>query len=292
MKKMSRLSVRTLFSLAQFSIFLLLTSSETVADLASDDYLSLGDEALSIELNEQAIGFYNQGIAALTEDKTLLTALSLHTNLATAFSSVGNNEEAVTHYQEAIAVFSREIDEIVDKEMKKYAVDITSHASIFLGMVFQDLGEAQRAVDAYIYAVDLDPYHWAAVANLGSVLHDDLRLHDEALEAYNKAFGILTQTDVEPTDPPVEPRFILSQLQYRIGLCLNHDFHRKCAVKDDHGTPVPCIEMAAHAFSLAVQYDSDNESAKHMLATVTADATMNRASNTYVKSLFDNYAHK
>jgi predicted TPR repeat methyltransferase len=50
--------------------------------------------------------------------------------------------------------------------------------------------------------------------------------------------------------------------------------------------------MAANAFSLAMQYDPDNESAKHMLATVTADATMKRASNVYVKSLFDDYAHK
>ncbi|MGK3741742.1 MAG: putative TPR repeat methyltransferase [Bacillariaceae sp.] len=50
--------------------------------------------------------------------------------------------------------------------------------------------------------------------------------------------------------------------------------------------------MANHAYSLAVQYDSDNESAKHMLATLTADATMKRASNKYVKDLFDYYAHK
>ena len=48
--------------------------------------------------------------------------------------------------------------------------------------------------------------------------------------------------------------------------------------------------MAKYAFDLAVKYDSANESAKHMLATLTADATMKRASNTYVKSLFDDYA--
>jgi predicted TPR repeat methyltransferase len=50
--------------------------------------------------------------------------------------------------------------------------------------------------------------------------------------------------------------------------------------------------MATHAFSLAVQYDPENESAKHMLASITADATMTRASNDYVKNLFDEYAQK
>jgi tetratricopeptide (TPR) repeat protein len=159
-------------------------------------------------------------------------------------------------------------------------------------MTLQDLGEAKKAVDAYGYAVVLDPYHWSSLANLGSVLHDDLRLHDEALEAYNKAYTILTQKEVEPTDAPAEPRFILSQLQYRIGLCLYHDLDRKCALDGDPETPVSCKEMATHAFSLAVQFDPENESAKHMLATITADATLKRASNTYVKNLFDDYAEK
>jgi len=48
--------------------------------------------------------------------------------------------------------------------------------------------------------------------------------------------------------------------------------------------------MAAHAFSQAVEYDGGNEYAKHMLASLTADATMKKASNEYVKNLFDDYA--
>jgi predicted TPR repeat methyltransferase len=177
-------------------------------------------------------------------------------------------------------------------------------------MVLQDENNPKQAVEAYGYAVVLDPLNWAALANLGSVLHDQLSNHDEAVQAYNKAYEILTERFDEATDPPGEPRFILSQLQYRIGLCLNHDVSRKCAVMtppssseadSDEGTntqensnhqEVSCKEMATHAFSLAVQYDPENESAKHMLATITADATMKRASNTYVKSLFDDYAQK
>jgi len=48
--------------------------------------------------------------------------------------------------------------------------------------------------------------------------------------------------------------------------------------------------MAAHAFSKAVEFDSNNLQAKHMLASITADATMKRADNSYVKDLFDQYA--
>ena len=46
-----------------------------------DDFLSMGDDALSQGLNDQAIDMYTKGIAALTEDDGLLTALSLETNL-------------------------------------------------------------------------------------------------------------------------------------------------------------------------------------------------------------------
>ena len=220
------------------------------------------------------------------------SALSLQTNLGTALSSLGLEEEAVESYRSAVLQYTEGIKEIVDDTFKKDATDIAAQASFFLGMAYQDLDQPWKAADAYAYANTLDPYHWASLANLGAVLHDDLRQHGDALLAYNKAFDVLTQTAVEPTDPPAEPRYILSQLQYRIGLAITHDPNRKCAMMDDPTKEVSCNEMAANAFSLAMQYDPSNESAKHMLATVTADATIKRASNVYVKSLFDDYAHK
>lgn len=261
-------------------------------ELTPEDYLSQGDDALSKGSYKEAIDHYKTGIEILTEDESLLTIISLETNLATALSSIGLSGDAIEHYQNAITIYTDDIDDIADKEIAQYAKEITAHSAFFLGMELQDDGQAEKAVEAYGYAVVLDPNHWSALANLGSVLHDNLRNHDDALAAYNKAYEILTREDLTPTDPPTEPRFILSQLQYRIGLCLNHDPNRKCALTDDPNKEVSCKEMATHAFSLAVQYDPENESAKHMLATVTADATMKRASNTYVKSLFDDYAQK
>lgn len=262
-------------------------------ELASDDYLSLADEALSTGSNEGAIDLYKKGISALRDADSVLTILSLETNLASALSAVGNNAESIEHYRVAILTYKHRISGIDDKQTAVYATEITSTASFYMGMVYQDIGEPQKAVDAYGYAFVLDSKHWASLANLGSVLQDQLKLYDDALEAYNKAYELLTQTGYVPTDPPAEPKLILSQLQYRIGLCLSHNLDRKCALSDDPDLkPVSCKEMATHAFALAVQYDDQNESAKHMLATITADATMKRASNTYVKNLFDDYAQK
>lgn len=257
-----------------------------------EDYLTHGDDALSKGSYAEAIQYYHKGIGVLEEDQSLLTVLSLKTNLATALSSLGRTSDAIGHYQEAIAIFNEEIEEIADKQVARHAKDIVSQSAFFLGMELQDGDQTEKAVEAYGHAVSLDANHWSALANLGSVLHDKLLNYDEALTAYNKAYEILTGEGSEPTDPPEEPRFILSQLQYRIGLCLSHSMDRKCALTDDPDKEVSCQEMAAHAFSLAVKYDPENESAKHMLATITADATMKRASNAYVKNLFDDYAQK
>jgi len=278
-------SITLILSLASLGLHLVYALDQAT------DFLDLGDSALSGEDNESAIRYYEKGIAALTDDESLLTILSLHTNLGTALSSAGNEKKAVDSYKTAIFKHDALIGEIVDRDMKKDANDLSAQAAFFLGMTYQELGEPQLAADAYALANTLDPYHWSSLANLGSVLHDNLRQPGDALIAYNKAFEILTQIDHEPTDAPHEPRYILSQLQYRIALAITYDHGRKCARDDDPTKEISCNELASHAFSLAVGYDSTNEAAKHMLASITADATVERASNTYVKALFDEYAH-
>ena len=274
----------------------------------ADAYLAQGDQALASDSNQQAIGFYQKGIQLVQEDEdndiSLLTILSLYTNLATALSAQGFDEPAAEAYQKALTAYKEIVPEIVDKTIQQEAASIAAQSAFFLGMVYQDLEQTRDAIDAYTYAHKLDPLHWASLANLGSLLHDKLSDHSGALLAYNQAFTILTEPNAqgeEPTDPPAEPRYILSQLQYRIGLCLNQDTSRACVVPKNHDDDddddsnknqkaVDCRQLAPHAFSMAVEYDSTNEPAKHMLATVTADATMKRASNTYITSLFDDYA--
>jgi len=269
-----------------------------------EDYLAAANDFLSNDETEQAISTYRQGLDEIgarttpdTENNSLVTLLSLYTNLATAYSSQGEEGSAVELYKKAILAYQTKLadpgsaDAITPSTQQEAAL-IVAQASFYLGIAYQDQDSAHDAVQAYVYAHRLDPLHWSAMANLGSVLHDQLANHEKALEAYNKAYNILINSDQEPTDAPSEPRFVLSQLQYRIGLCISHEAAqgRKCAVEHEQDSPKDCHELATHAFSLAVQYDPDNEAAKHMLATLTADATMERASNQYVKSLFDDYA--
>jgi predicted TPR repeat methyltransferase len=266
---------------------------------AIEDSLRHGDDALSSGDVVRAIDYYQQGLYFLTEREEIdhfsafSTMLSLHTNLATAHATNGDNESAIESYRNALSIYQKSSNKIAQISPILYdeSTLIAAQASFFLGMVFQDLDQPNFSAEAYSYASQLDPIHWASFANLGAVYHDNLRNHGEALSAYNRAYELLTDTSIEVTDPPSDSTSILSQLQYRIGLCISHDLTQQCMVQRVTGPePGRCEEMAAHAFSLAIAYDPDNESAKHMLATLTADATMHRASNVYVKGLFDSYA--
>lgn len=235
------------------------------AELEADTYLSQGDEALSRGFFDEAIAHYEAGVKIVSDDDSLETELSLYTNLGTALSSTGRDQEAARQYEKAMLVYKEKIDDIVESSHQLDAKAITSQAAFFLGMVYQDLDQPNDAVDAYQFATILDDLHWAAFANLGSVLHDSLSMHRQAVEAYNAAYALLAEKYAECTDPPENPRAVLSQLQYRIGLCITHDPNQRCAVTDSPDTEVSCNELAANAFSMALQFDETNESARHML---------------------------
>jgi len=259
--------------------------------MSPEEILELADETLSSNDPVGAIKIYEQGISIIDEEEfSILTGISLYTNAGTAYSTTGDELKAVGMYRNAILLFSNQIDDIVEESMKKSATDIAAQAAFFLGMTHEALEKYRKAADSYAFAASLDSYHWAALANLGAVLQDQLKAPAEALAVYNQAYEILTQTEVEPTDPPVDPKLVLSQLQHRIGLAINYSENQKCVMQDDPSKEVPCSELAASAFNTAIELDPSNEAAKHMLASVTADATFTKASNTYVTQLFEDYA--
>jgi predicted TPR repeat methyltransferase len=280
------------------------------------------------------------------DDDLLATMVSIYTNLGTAYSTIGQNDPAIQSYRNAIKLYQKYTQPLQQRRRRSKEKDpdhpsmndddndsnsnnqhyvsaslITAQASFYLGMVFQDIHQPQWAVEAYIYATQLDPQHWSAYSNLGAVYYDQLREYAPAWKAYHQAYTLLVTTDpssnnndvVTVTDPPIDATLILSQLQYRIGLCISQldttttttsttttpatTVPHQCVIPGDDPDRTStnrvgnCNELAAHAFSVAIEYDPNNEAAKHMLATLTADATMHRASNVYVKDLFDQYAH-
>lgn len=259
------------------------------------DFLGLGDEALSIDDYSNAIQYYEKGISHISpgkskSDEELVQKISIYTNYGSALSTVSKIREAIDAYQKAISIHDDEITN--EASSNEDATMIAAQAAFYLGMTYHDEEKLLLAANAYALANTYDPKHWSSMANMGAVLMEMTPPQiDDSLIAYNRAYNILTSTTEEPTDYPPEPRFILSQLQYRIGMTITHDPTRKCYIMgDEDKNEKSCKELAAHAFSLATEYDDKNEHAKHMLATITADATVKRASNEYVTDLFEQYA--
>lgn len=253
-------------------------------------YLSQGDEKLAANDVNSAIQYYKEAVQKIDKDDSILSILSLYTNLATSLSVSGNEIEAVKFYREAILYHSKHIEDYAEnEELQRDASNIASDAAFFLGLTHEELKNYRKAADSYAYAASLNEYSWSSFANLGAVLQDHLKENAEALTVYNKALDILTQKEVMPTDPPENLNLVLSQLHYRIGLAITFAEKQKC-VRQDSQEEVPCKEIAANSFQTALELDPSNEEAKHMLASVTADATFTRASNTYVTKLFEDYA--
>ena len=139
---------------------------------SAEDYLYLGSTALSEDNNSKAIDLYEKGIAALKDDgsESIITILSLETNLATAYSAIGGDvrEKIIEHYEKAISAYDQ-IDPIDDKEIIEDAKSIASQSYFFYGMVLQDMeGTQQKSLEMYAHAVVLDPNLWAAWGNLGA----------------------------------------------------------------------------------------------------------------------------
>ena len=136
---------------------------------SSDEYLALGNNALSKDANAKAVNLYEKGIAALQDTgESLITIISLETNLATAYSAMGGKDsDAMEHYEKAIKAYHSNHEEIENEKTAEDAKAIVSQTAFFYGMELQETN-AKRAVEMYGYAVKLDPNLWSAWANLGA----------------------------------------------------------------------------------------------------------------------------
>lgn len=322
--------------LALFHLILLSLYSFTNAALDISDYLLKGDRALTANRLEEALDQYTKGIALLPEQwttqddvqdeptdiptaKEMEQIMSLHTNYATALSLIeGSSLAVINAYRIACICYrkwKRSTDNPDDEAPKKVAVQ----SFFFLAMTYQDLASAggketqeeylQQAVKAYAAATKLDPLHWSSYANMGVVLADvgldaegnpaaSLELFEEGVLSYQKAIELLGGKD-KPTDPPENTTDVVSELNYRIGLCLvpflfntdgSQEYNDKQCDLPGVAEQRSCFELAAYQFQMALQ-SGPHEGALNALTLVTADATFGMSTDvTKVKRLFEDYA--
>jgi predicted TPR repeat methyltransferase len=188
----------------------------------------------------------------------------------------GNTEEGLRHLRSAVAQAPDYID-----------------ARNNLGNVLKESGRLEEAVEAYSAVLDRRPGHAGALNNLGAALHQ-LHRNAEAAEAYEKALRVLPQAPdvwanygnvlkssrrfdeaVEAYRKSIELRPAggeaysnLGRLLYRLG---NRD-------------------EAAAVYRSWLDAEPGNPIARHMLAACGGGDVPQRASDDYVRSVFDGFA--
>jgi len=199
----------------------------------------------------------------------------IYTNYATAIQAVGGGDG-----EEQLVSAIRHDETNVD-------------AHFYLGILYQDGNNNFSAETCYKAALELDPFNWESSANLGAVYHD-LGDFANAVDQFGNAI-VLLEGELEPTNAPLgekDRRSSLSDLHYRLGYSLltyDPQDTKKCTLASSKAA-VPCLALASNSFSRALQFNSENHAAEHLLSTLTKDSGMERASNEYVRQLFDEYS--
>jgi predicted TPR repeat methyltransferase len=128
-----------------------------------------------------------------------------------------------------------------------------------LGIVLRQLGRPEKAADACRKSVELSPDCAEAHANLGDVLKG-LRRFDEAAAAYREAIDLRPElTDV---------------------------YRRLAAVLRQNDKP----DEVAGILKQWQKYEPDNPIAQHMIAAYGGEDSPTRASDDYVRRVFDEFA--
>jgi predicted TPR repeat methyltransferase len=163
----------------------------------------------------------------------------------------------------------------------------------FLGMLRGQSGDATQAAELLRRSVAAEPSNPHAWLNLGNVLVI-LRKDEEARAAFTKA------TELAPN---------LAMAWFNLGVCLGRckqpeeaasALHRALKIEPGH---IPAYETlavvlhrlgnyteAAEVFREWLAHDPGNPMALHMLAATTGATTPSRASDGYVRGLFDDFA--
>ncbi|MFZ1416338.1 MAG: tetratricopeptide repeat protein [Defluviicoccus sp.] len=162
-----------------------------------------------------------------------------------------------------------------------------------LGNVYKERGEHAKARDCYLKAIELNPRHVSAYNNLGVALRG-LGEADAAVETLLKAL------ELRPEDPSIlqnlgnayrtQKNYVAAIDAYRRAIAV-HPYDRnayKYLI-----TTLYYLDQRDEAIKVLKQwmaFDPDNPSAHHLLAAYSGNNIPERATDLYVRELFDDFA--
>jgi predicted TPR repeat methyltransferase len=252
------------------------SSSETVAPIELDLTVTL-EEAIAIgirRLRERrfaaAEAVYRAVLAIVPEHADALHFLGVLRH------QLGQREAAIDLIHRAIAAAPGYAD---------------AHSN--LGNLYKEQGELEKARQAYGKAIEINPAHIGAYNNLGVTMRA-LGHADAAVEIFLKAL------ELSPENADIlqnlgnayrsQKKYVEAIGAYRrtIGIRpYNRDAYKYLAITLYYMNEP---EEAVSLLRQWIAFDPDNPAARHLLAAHTGDQVPDRASDPYVRELFDDFA--
>lgn len=201
----------------------------------------------------------------------------MHYNLGLALKAQGNLDKAAESYRMALSIrpdYAEAHYNLGNVFLEQGRLDVAAacyrkaiackpdyaKAHCNLGNVLQEQGDPDEAVASYRHAISYQPDYAEAYFNLGIVLKDQGKI-DAAIASYRMAIMH-------------EPGW--ADAYYNQGNALQLQGK---------------LDEAIASYRRTLELDPENESAEHLIASLTDGAT-ERAPSQYVEKLFDGYADK
>ncbi len=164
-----------------------------------------------------------------------------------------------------------------------------------LGNIYREQDRLNEAEACYRQVIELNPENAGAYNNLGTVLRAQGQL-SEAGAAYQKAI------DIDPNFPnPYENMGNLLSQQGKVTEAVAH-YSQAIVLNPDHPgskkmlgialSSLGRVEEAANVFQEWAKKEPDNPVARHLLAACSGEDVPQRATDAYVKQVFDNFAER
>jgi predicted TPR repeat methyltransferase len=162
-----------------------------------------------------------------------------------------------------------------------------------LGNIYKEQGELEKARDAYVKAIEINPGHVSAYNNLGVTMRA-LGHADAAVEILLKAL------ELGPDNADILQNLGNAYRSQRKYVEATGAYRRAIAVRPYDREAYKYLAMTLYymnerqeAIQLLQQwlaFDPESPSARHLLAAHTGDQIPDRASDPYVRELFDDFA--